>query len=63
MGVSILHAFVGDIYMPQRNAAARPKHPRTGYFVTRRLFDELDGFADLEARIAKFPVGDRGVVA
>jgi hypothetical protein len=46
--------------MPQGNAAARPKHPRTGYFVTRRLFDELDGFADLEARIAELPVGDRG---
>src|SRR4029077_3548236 len=39
---------------------ACPKHPRTGYFVTRRLFDRLDGFADLEARIAALPVGDRG---
>ena len=46
--------------MPQTNTA-RPKHPRTGYFVARRLFDGLDGFADLEARIAALPrEQDRG---
>lgn len=40
--------------------ANRPRHPRAQYFVARRLFDEIDGFADLEARIAELPVGDRG---
>ena len=45
--------------MSQSNAA-RPKHSRTGYFVARGLFDELDAFAGLEARIAELPVDDRG---
>src|SRR5262245_38914388 len=41
--------------------AARPKHPRTRHFVARGLFDGLEGFADLEARIAALPTGqDRG---
>ena len=38
-----------------------PRHRRTGYFVARRLFDRLEGFADLEARIAALPTQqDRG---
>jgi hypothetical protein len=45
--------------MPQTNAA-RPKHQRTHYFVARRLFDGLESFADLEARITALPLGDRG---
>jgi hypothetical protein len=40
--------------MPQTNAA-RPKHPRTRYFVDRGLFEGLHGFADFEARIAALP--------
>ncbi|HAH65430.1 MAG TPA: hypothetical protein DCL72_08145, partial [Rhizobiales bacterium] len=39
----------------------RPKHRRTGHFVTRNLFDGLEGFPDLEARIAALPTQqDRG---
>ncbi|MGA8435571.1 MAG: hypothetical protein WB713_12420 [Methyloceanibacter sp.] len=45
--------------MLQTNTAC-PKHPRARYFVTRQLFEDLDGFADLEARISQLPVGDRG---
>jgi predicted helicase len=46
--------------MPQTNAA-RPKHHRTRYFVARGLFDGLESFADLEARIAALPMEkDRG---
>src|SRR6476620_11806767 len=45
--------------MPQTNAA-RPKHPRTRYFVNRGLFEQLDGFAELESRIATLPMADRG---
>jgi len=38
-----------------------PRHRRTGYFVARRLFERLEGFADLEARIAALPTQqDRG---
>ena len=46
-------------YMPGTNTAC-PKHPRTGYFVGRGLFEGLGGFVDLEARIAELPVGDLG---
>ena len=41
-------------YMPQASAA-RPKHPRTRYFVDRGLFEGLRGFADFEARVAALP--------
>jgi predicted helicase len=38
-----------------------PKHRRTAYFVGLTLFDRLEGFADLEARIATLPTQqDRG---
>lgn len=38
-----------------------PRHRRTGHFVARNLFDQLEGFADLEARIAALPTDrDRG---
>jgi predicted helicase len=33
----------------------RAKHCRSGYFVSRRLFEDLGGFSDLEARIARLP--------
>src|SRR5262245_39084974 len=46
-------------YMPRMNPA-RPKHPRTGYFIARGLFDRLESFNDLEARIGKLPIGERG---
>ena len=45
--------------MLQTNKAC-PKHPRAHYFVALGLFDGLDAFADLEARIGELPVGDRG---
>jgi predicted helicase len=45
--------------MPQKTAA-RPRRPRAGYFVAQRLFCELDGFADLEGRIAELPMDERG---
>src|SRR5262249_55610110 len=41
--------------------ANRPKHHRTRYFVSGGLFDGLESFADLEARIAGLPPEkDRG---
>jgi superfamily II DNA or RNA helicase len=41
--------------------ATRPKHHRTRYFVSGGLFDGLESFADLEARIAALPTEkDRG---
>ena len=56
----ILHALAGYILMPQTNAA-RPKHPRTRYFIADHLFDGLESFADLETRIAALPAPkDRG---
>ena len=59
-GRARVHVLVGDIlHMPQTNAA-RPKHPRTHYFVASGLFDRLEDFADLEARIANLPIGDCG---
>jgi predicted helicase len=45
--------------MLQKNTAC-PKHPRARYFVARQLFEDLDGFEDLEARISQLPMGDRG---
>jgi Helicase associated domain len=40
---------------------SRPKHRRTAYFVGLNLFDRLEGFTDLEARIAALPTErDRG---
>ena len=40
---------------------SRPKHRRTAYFVGLALFDRLEGFTDLEARIAALPTEqDRG---
>ena len=38
-----------------KETSTRPKHRRTGYFVGLTLFDRLEGFADLEARIAALP--------
>jgi hypothetical protein len=44
-----------------KGATTRPKHRRTIYFVGLRLFEGLEGFADLEARIAALPTEkDRG---
>jgi len=40
--------------MPQTNTA-RPGHPRSGYFIARRLFEGLEDFPELEARIAALP--------
>ena len=41
--------------------ATRPRHPRTRCFVACGLFDQLERFADLEARIAALPEElDRG---
>jgi hypothetical protein len=40
--------------------ATRPKFHRTRYFVARGLFDGLESFADLEARITALPKEDRG---
>ena len=38
-----------------------PRHRRTAYFVGLALFDRLEGFTDLEARIAALPTQqDRG---
>ena len=46
--------------MPQTDAA-RPKHNRTRYFVASGLFDGLESFTELEARIAGLPTEqDRG---
>ena len=40
---------------------ARPRHPRTRHFVASGLFDRLENFADLEARIVALPTErDRG---
>ena len=40
---------------------SRPKHRRTAYFVGLALFDRLEGFTDLETRIAALPTHqDRG---
>jgi predicted helicase len=42
-------------------SATRPRHRRAGYFVAGPLFDALDDFADLEARIGALPrQQDRG---
>ena len=38
----------------------RPKHRRAAYFVGLTLFDRLNGFNDLEARIAALPTQERG---
>lgn len=35
-----------------KETATRPRHRRTGHFVAAGLFDGLEGFADLETRIA-----------
>ena len=44
-----------------KETSTRPKHRRTGYFVGLTLFDRLEGFADLEARIPALPTRqDRG---
>jgi superfamily II DNA or RNA helicase len=44
-----------------KDNTTRPRHRRTGHFVARNLFDRLEGFADLEARIAALPTErDRG---
>ena len=40
--------------MPQQRATG-PKHPRTRCFVAQGLFYGLDGFADIQARIATLP--------
>ena len=45
--------------MLQTNTAC-PKHPRSRYFVARQLFEDLEGFADLETRISQLPIGERG---
>jgi predicted helicase len=42
-------------------STTRPRHPRAAHFVARRLFETLDNFGDLEARIAALPTQqDRG---
>jgi hypothetical protein len=42
-------------------SATRPRHRRTGFYVASGLFEGLDNFADLEARIAALPTRqDRG---
>jgi predicted helicase len=44
-----------------KQTTTRPKHRRTAHFVGLRLFEGLEGFADLEARIAALPTKrDRG---
>jgi hypothetical protein len=44
-----------------KETTTRPKHRRTSHFVGLELFDELEGFTDLEARIAALPTRkDRG---
>ena len=44
-----------------KDITTRPRHRRTGHFVACNLFDRLEGFADLEARIAALPTQqDRG---
>jgi hypothetical protein len=40
--------------MPQTNTA-RPRHLQTGYFIAQRLFEGLEDFPELEARIADLP--------
>jgi predicted helicase len=54
-----MNAILGDILMPETDAA-RPKHSRARYFLARGLFDRLESFADLEARISALPEKERG---
>ena len=39
----------------QRPVPATPRHKRSGQFVAAQLFDGLEDFAELEARIAALP--------
>jgi predicted helicase len=47
--------------MLKNTTTARPKHRRSGHFAARHLFEGVEGFADLETRIAALPTErDRG---
>jgi hypothetical protein len=44
-----------------KDTTTRPKHRRAGHFAARQLFEAVEGFADLEARITALPTQqDRG---
>jgi len=58
---NLTEATVDKLDQGREVGTIRPRHRRTGYFVARRLFERLEGFADLEARIAALPTQqDRG---